>query len=487
MAYKDLRSYLAVLEQEKELVKVSSEVDWNQEIGAITRRVCELRKAAPLFENIKDYPDQRLVGVMMGPGVSTLHSRFALALGLNKNIPPLELIEIVREKLKLRNSPKRVSPSEAPCKEVILKGKDANVLSLPIPWIHDPKIEGGRYIGTWDIVITKDPDTGWVNWGTYRCMAKDEHNLALVLVPGGQHGGKIFAKYQSQNKPMPVALVLGADPMSSIAAMAPLPHNVSEVDLAGGLLGESIPLVKCETIDLEVPATAEIVIEAEVMPNERVQEGPFAEYTGHIHGVNQIFTKPLAKVNCITHRKNPIFTMANMGKPWDDWAVPGSILQSAVAKDWIESHGIAVEAIYHHAPMTAIVVAVKPIPGIINKISSILMSADRFMPLPASGLVFVGADVDVTNLEDVWWAITTRMHPENYHIIRRVPANPLMPYLKPSERLTMESCYWIMDATFPLDWSNEYRLDNTQVVDFRNSWSLEVQEKVIKRWKEYGF
>lgn len=487
MVYQDLRQYLEKLEEEKELVRVQAEVDWNQEIGAITRRVCEKREAAPLFENIKDHPGHRLTGVLMGPGKASLYARLSLAFGLDKLTSPRDLINFVGEKLKQRIDPILVDKSEASCKEVILLGSDADLLKLPTPWIHKPSIEGGRYIGTSDIVITKDPDTGWVNWGTYRCMLVDKDTIAMVLLPSGQHGGRIFAKYQAMKKKMPLALILGADPMSSIAAMSPLPHTVSEIKLAGGLMGEPLKLVKCETIDLEVPANAEIVIELEVMPEERIPEGPFAEYTGHIHGVGHHWMAPVAKVKAITHRHNPIFTMANMGKPWDDWAVPGSILQSVVAKDWLDSHGVKVKEVYHHAPMTAMVISLTPSAGLIQKVISTLLAGDRFMQVPTIGLVFVEEDVDVTSLEDVWWSITTRMHPERFRVIKNVPANPLVPYVTPPERASFESSYWVMDSTFPIEWTSQYRYENTQVIDFNNSWEEEVKSQVLKRWSEYGY
>jgi 4-hydroxy-3-polyprenylbenzoate decarboxylase len=480
MPFTDLREYLEKLESEGELIKVSAEVDPHLEIGAVTRRACERRAPAPLFENIKGYPGHRMAGVLMGPGKQTVHSRIAIALGLDSDTPPLELIEYVRARAKTPREPLLASGVDVPCKENILMGDEANLMSLPNPWIKE--IDGGQYVGTWDIVITKDPDTGWTNWGVYRCMVRDEKSFAILLFPGSQHGGSIFSKYEARGKPMPIALVIGADPLSQLAAITSCPTGVSEAGVAGGLMGAPPVLVKCETSDLAVPASAEIVIEAEVMPGERTEEGPFGEYTGHT--AHRGLT-PLARVRCITHRNNPVFTMANMGKPWDDSAPALSILLSALAKDRLESHGVPVKSVYYHAPSTAVVVSISQRPGAAKRVVSVLTSGHRMVIGP--GIVIVDEDVDVTNLEDVWWAVTTRMHPERFEVFKGVSANPLIPYLTPEERANRETSLWIMNATFPSSWSPEYRKTHTQVADFKNAWSEDVRRKVVERWAEYGY
>lgn len=479
MSFHDLRQYLDRLERTGYLRTVRTEVDAHLEIGAITRRICERRDPALLFENIKGFPGHRMAGVLMGPSKPALHARIAIALGVDEMTRPLDLIEVYRDRLRTPRKPIRVPKEEAPCKEIILRADDASLAAFPCPWIKE--IDGGPYVGTWDIVITKDPDTGWVNWGVYRCMVKSDKTFAILLFPGAQHGGSIFQKYEASGKPMPLALAIGVDPLCQLAAITSLPDGVSEVDAAGGLLGESATLVRCETSDLEVPASAEIVIEAEIMPGARTDEGPFGEYTGHTAHRG---TTPLATVRCITHRKNPIFTMANMGKPWDDSAPALSITLSAVAKNRLQAHGIAPTSVYYHAPTTAVVVSVPPRPGLVKKIVSVLTSGHRTIIGP--GIVIVDEDVDVTDLEDVWWAITTRMHPDRYEVFRGVQANPLIPFLTPEEREARETSLWIMNATFPTNWPASYRKTHTLVADFKNGWSHEIQSKVLSRWKEYG-
>jgi 4-hydroxy-3-polyprenylbenzoate decarboxylase len=440
--------------------------------------ICERRGPAPLFENVKDYPGHRLAAVLLGPSAPALHARTALALGLDKTTSTLDLIEAIRHRLKQPQKPVRVRRNDAPCKEVICRGEEASLLRFPFPWIKE--IDGGRYVGTWALIVAKDPQTGWVNWATYRCMMVDERRFAVLFMPRRQHGGAIFKKYEDAGRPMPIALVIGAEPACHLAATTPIEYGVSEAEAAGALRGEGIPVVQCETSDLEVPATAEIVIEAELSPGERVDEGPFGEYTGHAAHRGKL---PVARVTCITHRVNPITTMANMGKPYDDYATPTYVLKPAVAKNRLEALGLPVRSVYHYVPDIA-VVSIKPGPGVQRQIVSAFLSGSRLM---GTGVVFVDEDVDVTSVQDVWWAICSRMNPESYEVIKGVAPNTLMPWLSPEQRETREATGWVMDATFPHAWPAEYRESHTRVADFDHGWSEAVKEKVHARWREYGY
>jgi len=474
----DTREFIELLERAGELRRVRAEVDWKFEAGAMSRLVCERRGPAPLFENVKGYPGQQLAAVMMGP-TKPLHGRVSLALGLDKTTPTLELLEIIRQRMKQPQKTVRVQKSAAPCKEVVLHGKDANLLQFPIPWIKE--IDGGRYIGTWCLILTKDPDTGWINMGTYRCMVSDEQHFTVLLASTRQHGGAMLKKYEERGKPMPIALVIGADPHSHIAAMTPIDHGVCEAEIAGALQGKSIPMVACETIDLEVPANAEMVVEAEILPGARADEGPFGEYTGHSAHRGKV---PRASVKCITHRKNPIHTLANMGKPYDDYATCAYLMTAAAAKNRLEAHGVvAAKSVFYYVPGTA-VISIKPGPGVKRQVISALLSGARML---AVGIVFVDEDVDVTDVDDIWWAISSRMNGDSYEVVKNVAANALFPLLTPAQRQSKEQSVWVMDATFPYDWPPEYRADHTKVSDFKNGWSDSTKQQILARWKEYGY
>jgi 4-hydroxy-3-polyprenylbenzoate decarboxylase len=481
MAYADLREFMGALEKQGELQRIKAEVDWDEEMGAVSRRAIDLRAPAPLFEKAKGYPEgYQVLGIPMGPSKPVIQGRVAIALGRSKDTDPLDLIQLYRDRV--GDLVKPVLVNQAPCKEVILKGDDVDVLKFPIPRIHG--LDGGRYVGTWDIVITKDPETGWVNWGTYRSMVHDSKHLCILLIPVDQHGGHMFFKhFESRGKPMPIAIVVGTEPVSTLVSITPLGYGVNEVDAAGGIRGEPVPLVKCETVDLEVPATAEIVFEGEVLPGTRVPEGPFGEYTGHaVHSG----TTPVMRVTCITHRKNPVQTMANMGKPWDDAATPQSIVMSAMIGRHLADNGVAFKAVYQHAPATSVFISIPSRPGLVRKLVSTLLGGWR---TGYQYIVLVDEDVDVTNLEDVWWAISTRMHPKNgISVLDRVEANTLIPFLTPDERRKHETSMAVLDATFPTDWDPDYRKQHCQSVDFKRAWSEGVQKTVLERWKkDYGY
>jgi 4-hydroxy-3-polyprenylbenzoate decarboxylase len=179
----DVRSFIALLEQAGELRRVTTEVDWRYEAGAMSRLVTERRGPAPLFERVKDYPDQQIAAVLFGPSKPNLHSRVALALGLAKATPPLTLIEEIRQRLKVQYPRIVIDRKAAACKEVVVAKEDINLERLAVPWIKE--IDGGRFLGTSCIVVCKDPDSEWVNCGTYRCQLIGPQEFAVLLIPGG--------------------------------------------------------------------------------------------------------------------------------------------------------------------------------------------------------------------------------------------------------------------------------------------------------------
>ena len=483
MPFEDLRSYIAELEKQGELQRVKAEVDWDLEMGAITRRVLDTRAPAPLFETIKDYPrGYQVFGCMFGPTKPVIQGRMAIAFGFPKETPPQDLITWYAERIEHPIKPQKVTKEGAPCKEHFQAEGKVNLLQFPVPLVHG--MDKGRYIGTWCICITRDPDTDWVNWGVYRCMIHDEKTLGILLHPVQQHGGNMyFHKNEQRGKPMPIAIVIGADPISQIAAASEFPYGVSEVDMAGALRGAPVKLVPCETIDLEVPATAEIVIEGVIPPGERRMEGPFGEYTGYaVHSA----PAPVVNVNCITHRSNPILTLANMGKPWDDASVCDSINRSALVYKQLRDIGIPVKGVYTFAPQLSLAVSVPSAPGVALRIASALWTGSSRTDLPY--VIVVNDDVDVCNLEDVWWCVTTRLHPKNgVHIVTNKVANPLIPWLTPEERETRITSGVLFDATFPSYWTKEYLQKHCMVVDFERGWPKESTEKVLSRWSEYGY
>ncbi|HUC16126.1 MAG TPA: UbiD family decarboxylase [Acetobacteraceae bacterium] len=472
---KDIRTFVEVLEQEDELRRVSAPVDWRYEAGALGRWAMERGAPAPLFENVIGYEGQKILAGALGPSHPHLHARIALALGLPKDTPPLSLIEIVRERIRHPIAAEHVARAVAACKEIVVTQADVDLEAYAIPWIKE--IDGGRYVGTQNIVVTRDRASDWVNWGTYRSQLQGKRELTILLFPAAQHGGEMLQEYK---KTMPVALVIGADPISNLVAGGALPYGVSESDVAGGLRGEALQLVKCETNDLYVPANAEMVIEAEIDTNSLVSDGPFGEYTGH---VTEPYRAPLARVTAVTHRRNPIHTMANMGRPHDEATTIVYLMMSACARNRLEDNGIHVKSVYHHGPGNP-AVAYTPKPGLRRQIISTLCSGHRLI---GSGIIFVEEDVDVTDPADIWWAINTRMNADTLSAVQDLGANPLYPWLTPVQRDRHEAPIWVLDATFPFDWDADYRKAQTGVSDFSNGFSSGTKERILSRLAEYGY
>jgi 4-hydroxy-3-polyprenylbenzoate decarboxylase len=477
MAFQDLRSFLAKLEAEGELAHVKTEVDWNLELGAVSRRSQDLRGPALLFESLKGYPREqgRVLANIFGRS-KTSHRRFALALGLPPDMPVVDLIAEFA-KLSSRRIPPRVV-NTGTCKENIMRGADVNLLHFPAPLIHAG--DGGRYIGTWHVNITKDPDTGLVNWGVYRHVVHDANHLGWWVAPAQHAATMYYQKYEPRGQRMPMAIVIGTEPLSTVIAGCPIPTGVSEPDVIGGMRGEPVDLVPCETIDLHVPADAEIVIEAEVLPNVRVEEGPFGEFTGYMAADRA--PRPVIEVKCITYRNNPILTMTNIGKPWDEESVLGSAAWSALLGEALRSQGHRFKSVYVPPPMQAAVVSIDPpYPGYLQTLASAIWSSKLGIYRPY--IFFVGEDVDVTDMEDVFWCLTTRLHPKNgIHVQHDTPALALWPWLHPEERQLRRASRVYFDATFPPEWGNTA----PPIIDFTHGWPQDVRDHVLGRWAEYG-
>ena len=476
----DFRTFLEKLEAAGELQVVTAEVDPKWEAGAISRRGFDLRSPAMLFENLKGYAQGiRLAANFMGPTRPVPQGRLAIALGLSKDTPTVELIEEMRKRLRRRIEPQRIDKKDALCKQVIRTGDQVNLLEFPSPVIHGT--DGGPYIGTWHVDVTRDPDNGIMNWGMYRHMVHDRTKLGWWAAPG-QHGmAHYMQKYCPRKEPMPIAIAIGTDPWSSIIAGSQVPRDIWEAEVVGGILGEPVQLVPCETVDLEVPAHAEIVIEGWIYPDERMPEGEFGEYTGYTSGGSR--PRPVIHVSCISHRINPILTMSNMGKPWDEYHVMASITLSAQTANELEDRGINFKTVYCPPPVTAFIVSVNPpYPGYAHVLASALWSLKGGIYRPY--IFIVGEDVDVTNLEDVFWCVTTRLHPKNgIHIQAFTPATQLWPFLDRKERDNFEGSKVLFDATFPKSWPDS---EIPTIINFERAWPEEIQRRVLERWSEYG-
>lgn len=475
MTDKDLRDFINTLEKNGDMVRIKEEVDWDLEIGAIIRRACELRAPAPFFEKIKDYPAGHR---MLGAPLAT-YRRLALALGL----PPQSSIGEIQSEYEHRmdNPLKPLVVSKGPCKENIIAGDGIDMFRFPVPYEHEG--DGNRFIGSWHIVVTRDPDSDWVNWGMYR-IAVHSRKYIVGHWHGASDAGRLLQnKYVPKGKPMPVAIAIGLDPLYCLAAVAPLGMGQSEVDYAGGLRGEPVELVKCETSDLYVPAQAEVVLEGEILPDIKVPDGPFGDFPGyHIWG----WGHRVCRLKAITHRNNPILTVSNLGMPVDDSDMALTVTSSAAIKKELKSKGVPVVDV--HVPPEAMgllaVISVKTLYStVVDHVASII---DARAPEFQHMVIVVDEDVDVFNWDEVFHAFVTRCNPA-----RGIKINPrrlisgLVPYLSPQERRATEGASVAFDCTWPRSWSKE--TDIPPRIAFRELEPRDIREKILAKWKEYGY
>jgi UbiD family decarboxylase len=473
----DLRSFITRLEEEGELARIKVEVDWKFELGAVSRKAYEMPSSpALLFEKVKDYQTPVFTN-----GLLTFR-RIAIALGLNPETDEKTIIQKYVERI--GNPIKPVIVKDGPCKENKNFGKEVNVLKFPVPWWGEK--DGGRYIGTWHQVVTRDPDTGWTNVGTYRMMVH-ELNICGIMLSPFQHAGMMWSKYLKMNKPMPVAVAIGSDPVATFVASAPLPADVNEWEIAGALRQRPMELVKCETVDLEVPAHSEIILEGEVSLTDMRQEGPFGEHTGYYGG--GVRPLPTVKINCITHRNNPIFRGSAVGVPvTEQTRISGFAWATSAWAMYKEARFPGITAINCPAgsdPELSAIIAIK------KSYSSQALDAGRLFLSSKVGkqmkhVIIVNDDINVSDLSQVLWAINTRMQASrDIYITRNESGSRLDPSV-PKEA-TGFTDKMIIDAT----WNTTYLFPprpewGGNVFPPKVVTSPEMLALVNKRWSEYG-
>jgi UbiD family decarboxylase len=410
MGFMDMRQWIALLEKEGELRRITAEVDWDREIGAIARRVLEKKGPALLFENIKGYRDGRCTKLF----VSALgaRSRLALALGLPRDVPNRDLVQHVMKKNRETIAP--VVVAGGPVKDVVLRGSAIDQTELPVPKWH--YLEGGRYIHTFSGIVTRDPQTQVMNVGIYRGMIGQKDTTPFLLIKGGQHWGAHFVKWAAMGQPMPVACVIGWDPIMPFLAGSPVTAGVCEWDVMGAYRGEPARLVRCETIDLEVPASAEIVIEGHISddPATYESEGPFGEFTGYVSDLPT--PRPTMKVTCITHRRDPILRGSLEGTlpgSYSENSVMSSVQRSAIAWNILNGAGIPGILDVYAPPITNgvnIRIQIKKhYQGQPKQIAAALWgnSAAQYR---YKHVIVVEEDIDPAHDEQVEWAIAHRVN-----------------------------------------------------------------------------
>ena len=476
----DLREWLDRVEQIGELVRVEQPVDWDQEMSAISYLVAKQQPSpAILFDNPKGYEGSpvgaRMLWNVLGPSVR----RIALTMEEPPDTPALELIKRVKDKLKRRTPPEEIAASRAPVYENSKLGEEVDLSLLPIPR-HWP-LDGGRYAGTADCVITRDPDSGYLNVGTYRMMLQGEREVGLYLSPGKDARLHITRAWQ-RGESIPVAAAWGIDPLYMVLGSQTFPKNVSEYEGIGGVKGEPVPLVRGKTTDLLIPANAEFVIEGVIHPNAVKTEGPFGEFPGY-YGRPEAGC-PLVEVTAVHYRSRPILTNALMADyPSNEQSGFFAIARSARIWDDLDKLGIpGIAGVYCH-PAGAGGFGMT----IISLEQRYAGHAAQALALAAQvpggayytkWIVAVDEDVDPTDMDQVIWAMSSRCNPiDDIDILRNTWSTWLDPTQNPPEERPYGSKALINAC-------KEHRY--LPVFSKRTTLRKEIYDRVADRWQELG-
>lgn len=416
---KDLRALVSELETIGEIQRIDAEVDWNLEIGAIIRRSYDLRAPAPLFTNITGYEGTgfRVLGAPGGlSGAEYPLARIALSLGLRATATGGEVIERIVGARDRSGIPPRIVPAaSAPCKQNVLRGHDVDLLRFPTPWIHAN--DGGRYIQTFGMNIVRTPDGSWTNWSVNRMMIAGRDRLAC-LIPPPQHLGVIRSMWAGRGEPMPIVTALGVEPALPFAGGMPLPEGADESHFLGALFGEPIEVTTAETVDLPVPATAEIVIEGHVLPEETVIEGPMNEFPGY--NATEPSPKPVFVVSAISYRNGAILPVVAAGPPVEeDHTVTGTMHAAELLCQLRRAALPAASAWFaFESAMHWLIVSVRAdwpasfgghSGELAAQIGEVVFAGKAGFGVPK--VLLVEDDVDITDVSEVVWAFATRAHP----------------------------------------------------------------------------
>ncbi|WP_206916122.1 UbiD family decarboxylase [Alicyclobacillus suci] len=474
-APRDLREWLQVMETHDNLLRITEAVDLDEEMSAIAYMVAQsMPSPVLLFENVKGYPNRSVLFNLVGSSME----RYALTLGLPDGLKPIEIIDIVRDRLKTPLLPVMVDRDEAGFYENSRFGDDVNLYDLPAPK-HWP-LDGGNYIGTADIVITSDPETDIVNVGTYRQMIHDDKRVGVMFSPG-KDGRLHMEKWFKQNKPMPIAAVWGINPAMMLVGSAGFPKNVCEYDYAGGMMGEPVKVVKGDVTGLPIPVGSEVVIEGYVYPETKF-EGPFGEFTGYYGRPGE--EAPFIEVKAIHHRNNPTLTAALMADyPACEQELFLALMRAARLKDDFERLGVpGIKGVYSYPQAAAgfgmtVISLEQQYPGHASQALAIAAQAPSSAYF-AKWIIAVDDDVDPSDINQVLWALATRTNPiDDIDILRNTWSTWLDPAQNPPEKRLYASKALINACK---------QHQHLKTFSKRTAIRRSIYDSVASRWEEFG-
>jgi UbiD family decarboxylase len=441
VSYRGLRGWLEQVDKLGELERVSG-ANWDVEMGAVTHMLTEESNGtapAILFDDVPGYPQ----GYRTLYGQLSSIKRIALTLGL-----PLDYerkVDIVQRYHARMAELKPLKPrfvNDGPIFENVIEGDAIDVLKFPVPRHHEQ--DKARFIGTACAVVTKDPDDGWFNLGAYRSQVYDGKTVGCQITEG-KHGRIHRDKYFARGEPMKVVILCGQDPLLFMLSSSPLPE-VSEYDIAGGLRGEPLDVVRGPFTGFPIPADCEIAIEGETVPGQTRPEGPFGEWMGYYSDDTQ--DRPYVNVKTILHRNAPILTCAPQHKPVDETGLLKGIAGASQIWRALDACGIPeVLGVWNHeaGPATRFTTIQirQRYPGHARQALHVACACQGGA-YAGKWTVVVDDDIDAGDLDQVLWAMCTRFDPKvDIDLVQKAWASKRDPLFLPgnfNNRILIDAC-----------------------------------------------
>lgn len=483
---RNLRVYMDTLKEKGHLKAVKDTVDWSLEAAAIT--ATSYRQVGPAlhFQNVKGYPDGYTLagGLFSGPGNLYLESfkywsRVSIAMGLDADISYEKFLETCLDRTSHPILP--ISVDSGPVKQVVRKGTEVDVTSLPIPLLHAG--DGGRY-STLQTLIVRDYESDWVVWENIRVMIVDEKRL-VGYWPDNSKINEIYAAYKAKKKPMPFCISMGGPPLMTVSSFLPLGRGESPAAIAGGLNLDPIELMKAETNDLFIPAQAEVIIEGEVSVSEDHKEGPFPEYWFY----KDAEKRPVFNISAITHRNDPIIPISVDGvKPSDKHILQSLMISFEMYRRYTKEKNMFVKWVQLPIEFNfGFLVVSAPIlfPGYVSWLSKYAMANSRPMGSFWNKVIIVDDKTSSASLEETIVCLIQRSHANNaYHMWDGLPVGPNARWASAEQKKVGASSGLYVDTSWPLDWTAD---DIPRRCNLEGSYPEEMIKKVVENYKKYGF
>ena len=471
--YRNLREWIEEADRLGELRRVEG-ASWEEDIGLATELLQHSEEApCGLFDDIPGFPKGFRVLTNFFGG-----TRQNMTLGFPTHLNKFELSESFNNSFKTisREPIPHVVVDDGPVMENVFEGDDVNVLNFPTPLWH--KGDGGRYIGTGSYNVTRDPVEDWINIGTYRVMVHDEKTVGFYISPG-KHGRIHRQKFMEKGEPMPVCVVIGADPLTFLMSSTEIDYGVCEYDIVGAYRGKAVEVVIGKHTGLPFPVDAEIVLEGFCHPDNTRLEGPFGEWTGFFG--SPVHSGPVLDIKAVYHRNDPIILGCPPQRPPEEQSRYRAVIRSALLKEQIENTGVPdVHAVWCHevggSRMFTAVSIKQRYPGHATQAGHVA-SQCRVGAYAGKYVVVVDEDIDVTDLDDVIWAMVFRSDPAtSIDIIKGAWSTGLDPSITPWDKDdgNMTNSRAIINACRPFDWKDRYPKVNMP--------DAETWEKAKKDW-----